>query len=118
MDIIKNFTHTLFRKVCQSIFEKDKLLFTFLLAFRILEGENCLNQRLFEFFIKGPQLKVFDDSTEPKKEDLSDDDDDNQNEEYKKQQQKYPWISETTWKALDKLSHIPPFHKPNIVEHI
>jgi dynein heavy chain len=39
LDIIRNFTHKLFYKICQSIFEKDKLLFTFLLAFRILEGE-------------------------------------------------------------------------------
>jgi hypothetical protein len=41
--------------VCQSIFEKDKLLFTFLLAFRILEGEKCLDEKLFEFFLRGQQ---------------------------------------------------------------
>ncbi len=53
LDIIKNFTYTFYIKVCQSIFEKDKLLFTFLLAFRILEGDNCLDERLFDFFLKG-----------------------------------------------------------------
>lgn len=57
LDIIRNFTFTLYRKVCQSIFEKDKLLFTFLLAFRILEGEKCLDEKLFEFFLKGFQLQ-------------------------------------------------------------
>ena len=60
LDIIRNFTYTLYRKVCQSIYEKDKLLFTFLLAFRILEGEGCLNTSLFEFFIKGPQVKSYE----------------------------------------------------------
>lgn len=56
LDIIRNFTFTFYRKVCQSIFEKDKLLFTFLLAFRILEGEKCLNDKLFDFFLKGFQV--------------------------------------------------------------
>ena len=55
LDIIRNFTHILFYKVCQSIFEKDKLLFTFMLVFRILEGEKLLYQPLYEFFVKGPQ---------------------------------------------------------------
>lgn len=55
LDIIRNFTGKLFYKVSQSIFEKDKLLFTFMLAFRILEGENLLYMPLYEFFLKGPQ---------------------------------------------------------------
>lgn len=55
LDIIRNFTHILFYKVCQSIFEKDKLLFTFMLVFRILEAEQLLYQPLYEFFVKGPQ---------------------------------------------------------------
>jgi hypothetical protein len=59
LDIIRNFTHRLFYKVCQSIFEKDKLLFTFMLAFRILEGEGCLYYPLYEFFVKGPQAVIF-----------------------------------------------------------
>ena len=46
--------------MCQSIFEKDKLLFTFLLAFRILEGEKCLDDKLFEFFLHG-QLAIKSD---------------------------------------------------------
>jgi hypothetical protein len=51
-------------------------LFTFLLAFRILEGENCLNEKLFEFFIKGPQLKVYDQIEQEilKRNDLSSED--------------------------------------------
>jgi len=61
LDVIRNFTHALYSKVCQSIFEKDKMLFTFLLAFRILEGEGSLDKRLFEFFVKGPVIKKFKD---------------------------------------------------------
>ena len=58
LDIIRNFTSRLVYKVCQSIFEKDKLLFTFMLAFRILEGESLLYQPLYEFFVKGPQAVI------------------------------------------------------------
>ena len=58
LDIIRNFTSRLVYKVCQSIFEKDKLLFTFMLAFRILEGEGLLYLPLYEFFVKGPQAVI------------------------------------------------------------
>ena len=54
--MIKDFTYTLYTRVSQSIFEKDKMMFTFLLAFRILEGEGCMDQQMFEFFIKGPPM--------------------------------------------------------------
>jgi len=58
LDIIRNFTGKLFHRVSQSIFEKDKLLFTFMLAFRILEGERLLYKPLYEFFVKGPQAII------------------------------------------------------------
>jgi len=58
LDIIRNFTRKLFYKVSQSIFEKDKLLFIVLLAFRILEGEKLLYMPLYEFFVKGPQAVI------------------------------------------------------------
>lgn len=85
LDIIRNFTYTLYRKVCQSIFEKDKLLFTFLLAFRILEGENCLNMRLFEFFIKGPQLKEYE-KEDKESEESNEEDHDDEEGDYKREQ--------------------------------
>ena len=37
-----------------TLFEKDKLLFSFLLAYRVLEIECKFDMRLMEFFIKGP----------------------------------------------------------------
>jgi len=51
LDILRNFTYSFYTKVCQSIFEQDKMLFTFLMVFRILEGEQCLNKKLFDFFV-------------------------------------------------------------------
>ena len=58
-EITRNFTSRLYHRVCQSIYEKDKLLFTMVLCIRILEGEGCLDKPLFDFFIQGPP--PFDD---------------------------------------------------------
>lgn len=73
LDIIKNFTNRFFYKVCQSIFEKDKLLFTFMLAFRILEAENLLYQPLYEFFVKGPQAVIMVSDNQNKENNKSND---------------------------------------------
>ena len=74
LDIIRNFTRKLFYKVSQSIFEKDKLLFTFMLAFRILEGEGLLYMPLYEFFVKGPQsiieIKAKDEQEESEEQEI------------------------------------------------
>ena len=40
--------------MCQCLFERDKLLFSFLLAYKELECEVKIDMRQVEFFIKGP----------------------------------------------------------------
>eukprot|EP00736_Rhodelphis_marinus_P009962 Rmarinus@m.13206 len=47
------FTYLLYRNICRSLFEKDKLLFSFLLLIKIMDGDGSLNQPLFRFFITG-----------------------------------------------------------------
>ena len=52
---IKNeFTRHFFEQVCLTLYEKDKLLFSFLISYKILEIECEFDMRLIEFFIKGP----------------------------------------------------------------
>ena len=46
---VKEFHH----KMCQTLFEKDKLIFSFLLSFKILETEFKVDKNQIEFFIKG-----------------------------------------------------------------
>ena len=48
------FTQTFHRQVCQCMFERDKMLFSFLLAYKELECEVKIDMRQVEFFIKGP----------------------------------------------------------------
>ncbi len=47
------FTLQLYRRVCRSLFEKDKLLFSFLLTTSIMQKEGRLGQEEFRFFLQG-----------------------------------------------------------------
>lgn len=115
-----NFVRIFFTQVCQTLFEADKLLFSFLLAYKELEVEFQIDRRQVEFFIKGA-LQQEDDIFNPKNmtdqtkgaEDVS--------KEIKtdegvaaRRAKVCPWINAAQWKAIDKLSQIPPFNQPNL----
>ena len=46
------FTYLLYKNVCRSLFEKDKLLFSFLLTTKIMLGQNTLNPTELRFFLQ------------------------------------------------------------------
>ena len=48
-----NFVRIFYTQVCQTLFDSDKLLFSFLLAYKELEVEFAIDKRQVEFFIKG-----------------------------------------------------------------
>ena len=126
-----NFVRVFYTQVCQTLFDCDKLLFSFLLAYKELEVEFRIDRQQVEFFIKGAlqqESEIFA---------MKNKDTDNMNEEEyknqmireeeraKKRQKITPWITQTQWKAIDKLSQIPPFNssfmnnpEPNLAAHI
>ena len=54
LDVINDhFTYSLYQNVCRSLFEKDKLLFSFLLDCRIMESVDDLPPEEFSFFLTG-----------------------------------------------------------------
>jgi dynein heavy chain len=50
---IKKFTSLLYKNVCRSLFEKDKLLFSFLMCMKIMEEQNILDSTEARFLMTG-----------------------------------------------------------------
>jgi dynein heavy chain len=50
---IEKFTKLLYKNVCRSLFEKDKLLFSFLLCLKIMEEKNELDANEARFLMTG-----------------------------------------------------------------
>jgi len=48
-----HFTYALYQNVCRSLFERDKLLFSFLLDSRIMQSRSELPEQEYQFFLTG-----------------------------------------------------------------
>jgi len=88
------FTYSLYQNVCRSLFEKHKLLFSFILTMKILEGYNQIDMNEWRYLLTGPQGTI---SIPPNPT---------------------TWLSENTWKSiyeeihgLDKLEKFKSFER-------
>jgi len=52
------FTKLLYENVCRSLFEKHKLLFSFLLTTKILFGNDSINHEEWRFYLAGPSGSI------------------------------------------------------------
>ena len=52
------FTYSLYQNVCRSLFERHKLLFSFILTTRILQGQGRIDPAEWRFLISGQSGKV------------------------------------------------------------
>ncbi len=80
------FTLQLYRRVCRSLFEKDKLLFSFLLTTSIMQKEGRLGQEEFRFFLQGTASMELQRAVPTS---LSD------------------WLSPRSWQSILALSQLP-----------
>ena len=81
-------TYFVYRSTCRALFETHKLLFSFQICAKILQGAKKLNMQEFDFFLRGGQ--VFDKSQQPANP-CSD------------------WISETAWDHITELDKLTNF---------
>eukprot|EP00961_Rhodomonas_salina_P063758 857225-Rhodomonas_salina.13 len=79
------FTYFLYKMVCRSLFEKDKLLFSFLLATRIKRAENILSDAELKFLLTGGvAVGTLDDNPF------------------------HSWLSEKSWGEITRMSDLEP----------
>ena len=52
------FTLSLYRNVCRSLFERHKLLFSFLLCTKIMFGDAKIDMQEWRFFLAGPSGEI------------------------------------------------------------
>eukprot|EP00741_Cyanophora_paradoxa_P012299 tig00000169_g11885.t1 len=79
-------TYSLYTNVCRSLFEKHKLLFSFLLCVRILQGDGRIDPAEWRFLLAGA---TSDEISIPKPE--------------------AEWIDASMWIDVLNLSHLPAF---------
>ena len=88
--LIAQNTSSVYRNVCRSLYEKDKLLFAFLMAVKILSGADSLDLGQFTFFLTGGSGVLVEDVPPNPTGDGG-------------------WLPERAWVELVKLSTLPGF---------
>ena len=65
LNINEHFTYNLYENVCRSLFEKHKLLFSFVLTIKIRQGDNKINTAEWRYLLSGPagQITIPDNPT-------------------------------------------------------
>ncbi|DBA03742.1 TPA: hypothetical protein N0F65_004159 [Lagenidium giganteum] len=81
-------TYSLYKNICRSLFEEHKLLFSFLLTIKLLQGQNKIDSLEWRFLISGSTPH----SIEAPNPDTS-------------------WIEDRTWREVCALSTLPAFEQ-------
>lgn len=60
------FTYSLYENICRSLFEKHKLVFSFMLTVKILQGSQLMDDRQWRYLLAGPSgdIKILPNPTQ------------------------------------------------------
>ncbi|OQS06495.1 dynein heavy chain [Thraustotheca clavata] len=83
----QHFTFSLYRNICRSLLEKDKLMFSFLLTISIMQGRNEIDASEWYFFLTGGMAVSDTPPSNPAQE----------------------WLADKQWNELVRLSNLPAF---------
>ena len=100
--IIQQNTISVYRNVCRSLYEKDKLLFSFVMCTNIMRGDDKLEPQQFTFFLTGGARMILD--TEPKNPTADGSTSDGA-----------PWLAQPRWEEILRLSLLPGLRAPRRV---
>jgi len=129
-NIDKQFLRSLYKNVCRSLFEKDKLLFSFMLALRTLSARKQLDSNELRFLLTGgvgaidrkfdPNPAIIDPDAPPFV--LSEEDDEDEEEEEDEETEASApapvdpatasyerWLPDVNWQQIVQLSELSAF---------
>jgi dynein heavy chain len=70
-DLTERLTKIVYTRLCGSVFARDKLLISFMLALQVMNQKKTIDLELVQFFIKGPVRKQeVSDLTQREKDEL------------------------------------------------
>jgi len=96
--IIEQNTYSVYRNVCRSLYEKDKLLFSFVMCTNILRGDDKLDPPQFTFFLTGGAGVIPDNAPKNPTADGSTSDG-------------APWLAQPRWEEILRLSQLAGFEQ-------
>eukprot|EP00929_Paragymnodinium_shiwhaense_P087545 TRINITY_DN476_c0_g3_i1.p1 TRINITY_DN476_c0_g3~~TRINITY_DN476_c0_g3_i1.p1 ORF type:complete len:2301 (-),score=755.59 TRINITY_DN476_c0_g3_i1:246-6980(-) len=86
-NLIAYFTYSIYNSVCRGLFEKHKLLFSFSLTLKIMEGNDRLDMQELRFLLTGPTGEVKDGLPNPAK----------------------GWLTDKNWNEVLTVAQLPVF---------
>ena len=89
-NLITTFTLLLYQNVCRSLFEKDKLLFSFQVCTKIMQSEDRIDPKELRFLMTGGTKSQIDSPNPTQEEDRT-------------------WLENKDWAAILELSEMPSF---------
>ncbi|PAA63386.1 hypothetical protein BOX15_Mlig017039g2 [Macrostomum lignano] len=89
----EHFTNSIYRNICRSLFEKDKLLFSLIMCIAIMKGQNKVDDKVWRFLLTGG-VALDNPNPNPAPE----------------------WLQDKNWAEIVRASSLPNLH--GFMEHV